>query len=320
MTMNDLYFLHYDNNDSKSTALSEQQSELQKSARQFLETIAEDQKVQFKTCLREINFISLTYLSDEQKQKLYSFAQLNLGDHYYADQGLTFLIELLCGLKSRIVGETEIFGQFKKFYDALTSEQKIKFLPQSTMKFILESVKSLRDSHIKYWGAHSYGSLIRKLIKNYQHVDVIGFGHLAQEIEPWLQGKQVEFYVRNPEKAKAEALEKSLNVLIKDSLSEQLKSDVVILAAPTSSEFVLPRIQQAKLVIDCRAIGEQTQSVNGLCQAEVIELKDLFYSLENEQQKLTEKIKDVQNLIQNLIAEFSAREAHRPQGWYDLCL
>jgi len=326
MTMNDLYFLHYDHNETKSTALSGSQIDAHKEAREFIASIGDHQKVQFKTCLREMTFISTSYLSEEQKVKLNVLSNLNTGDHYQSDDALVFLIELLCGLKSRIIGETEIFGQFKKFYESLSPDQKIMFLPQSTMRFIIESVKSIRDSHIKHWGAHSYGSLIRKIVKNYSSIGVLGFGHLAQEIEPWINEKQVSFYVRNPEKALTEASQKSLQLNIKNSLSDSVNAEVVIVAAPVSSQFIMKLIQNTKLVIDCRALSEQTQSIkemlitSDLAHIDVIELKDLFESLENEQNQLHEKTKEVKKTIRSLIKDFSLREAHRPQGWYDLCL
>lgn len=320
--MNDLLFLHLDQSeiDRINDTNASNRSTSVKSIRTFLMNLASDQKTEFKTCLREIHFLSPSYLTPDQLDVLNLIKQENPELIYEAEAAFYFIIELLCGLKSRIIGETEIFGQFKKFYDQLDTDQKIKFLPQSAIKFVIETVKSIRDSHVRHWGAHSYGSLIRKLVKSHIRINVVGFGHLAQEIEPWISEKKVTFHVRDLSKAQNEALEKKLTVDIKEHQDSDQFSDVVILAAPVSSEFCKKRIMNAQLVIDCRALDDKTTSVKNNCLCPVIELKDLFDSLDHEKNKLDQEKSEVQSLIQHFISEFYSRESHRPMGWYDLCL
>jgi len=320
--MNDLFFLHLDQSeiDRINNTNASNRSTSVKSIRTFLMNLASNQRTEFKTCLREIHFLSPGYLTPDQLDCLNLIKQENPNLIYESESAFYFLIELLCGLKSHIIGETEIFGQFKKFYDQLDSDQKIKFLPQSSMKFIVESVKSIRDTHVRHWGAHSYGSLIRKLIKGHLCIDVLGFGHLAQEIQPWIAEKKVVFHVRDLTKATHQAREKNLVVDLREHRDSDQFSDVVILAAPVTSDFCVKRILNAQLVIDCRALDERTTSVKQHCLCPVIELQDLFDSLDHERNKLDMQKNEVQRLIQNFIYEFYSRESHRPMGWYDLCL
>ena len=68
--------------------------------------------VVWETCLRKIIFAE--NLHDDKNQ-------LEL---FEDEAAISFLIEVLCGLQSRVIGETEIFGQFKQFI-ASEAGQKI---------------------------------------------------------------------------------------------------------------------------------------------------------------------------------------------------
>lgn len=304
--MNDLVFIHHDNNTDQT------------SVQEFLSTLQTEQYVSFKTCLREIHFFNLNHLSLDQEKEL---KQLSI---HQGEKALDFLINLLCGFKSRVLGETEIFGQFKKFYESHDVYARAKFLHPQTMRFVFESVKELREKHIRLWGCHSYGSVIRKLIRDYGTVDLVGFGHLSQEIMPWLEQKSVTAYVRSPEKVRVcENTDQYTNLKKLEALHESaFSSEVLILAAPVLSEQILAKIesssQQIKVIIDCRALDENIVSLRQLTSANVVELKDLFSSLESEQVRLEEKVNFVKALISEKVCKYVMREVHRPQGWDDL--
>ena len=116
----------------------------------------------WKTCLRQILFITeneINAISDE----LTSEDQILRGE-----AGLSLLLEILCGLHSPIVGETEVFGQFKSFIDGRKALNDSLFADhQKWLSFVLTEVKRTRAEHLVGIGSQSYGSLLRRHTKNW---------------------------------------------------------------------------------------------------------------------------------------------------------
>ncbi len=102
-----------------------------------------------------------------------------------ADEAYLFLLETICGLKSKLIGENEIVGQFKEAY---------KIYCQSTLKdtrllLILEKLfkdaKDIRTQYLIGISQKTYASLTRRhLIQRMKarHVVVIGSGALAEDL------------------------------------------------------------------------------------------------------------------------------------------
>ncbi len=140
------------------------------------------------TCLRSLAFAKdLSDIELQEEDAIYA------GEEAYA-----FLLEITCGLHSPIVGETEVFGQFKNFVPHWLAAQ-----PDHTAlaKRLLTDAKNLRAKHLSKLGNQSYGSWLRKNVST-EDVHVLGGGHLAKEILPYLakQGKNVTLHVRDPAK------------------------------------------------------------------------------------------------------------------------
>src|SRR4051812_23076807 len=119
------------------------------------------------------------------------------GDEFYTQQdAYRFLLEVICGLKSPIVGETEVFGQFKIF-----SQEWVKREPKraTLIQKLLSDAKAIRSRHLTGLGVQSYGSWVRgKLTHNRVHF--LGAGQLAREIHPYLakQQRDLAIHVREP--------------------------------------------------------------------------------------------------------------------------
>ncbi len=264
----------------------------------------------WETCLRKIIF------TDQHEIKNTCFLK--------NESALIFLIELLCGLHSKIIGETEIFGQFKKFIES-TEAKKVNFLnnPQ-LIQFLLSDVKYIRETHIQKIGVNSYGSLIRKICQKEKYISknisVIGYGQIAQKIIPWMsQDSNIQIHVRN--------LDKYKDVKIKYSLTEisiaLLQPTVIIAAALPLDELKKLFLQnpQVKKVIDCRGLSSANESVRhlNLMNVDIIELSDLFDSLQKQQNSIKNKIPEIKKEIQDRVDAFMLKLQHRPLGWEDLC-
>lgn len=96
-----------------------------------------------------------------------------------------FLLETICGLKSKLIGENEIVGQFKEAYKMYT----ISTLKDTRVMLILEKLfkdaKDIRTQYLIGISQKTYASLTRKhLIQKAKakKVVVIGSGQLAEDL------------------------------------------------------------------------------------------------------------------------------------------
>lgn len=135
---------------------------------------------------------------------LQSINQMNLPlavDLFQGKDAYEFLIRFACGLESEIIGETDVFGQLKEswrqshFKAEKSQEQNVLELT-SWMNRVFEDTKEIRTRYIQNAGGSSYGTLVRKFIRDLsrdqqtqgekQKVLVVGAGQIAQSIVPFL--------------------------------------------------------------------------------------------------------------------------------------
>lgn len=309
----------------------------------------------FETCLRQIYFIRKNNFDEVITNKEYlplkNFMQIYklYSSEGFEKEGVLFLAELLCGFKSRLLGETEIFGQFKIFFEKLPVEVQHQILPPQLIQNLYGLVKKTREQFVKNWGVQSYGAFIRKQLKTTQthsnEVILIGFGQLAQEVFPWLEKYHVRVFVRNVEKVKKliagqhnfqqqlssghlEIEELSENTLLKNS-TMNISRTAVILAAPIAEENMINHFLKAHTFFDLRDLSKpqlislkeafkKTSHLNFSTQ--FFELNDLFLALESEKMHLSEELFKAQNFLAQEVHNLLNKEAHRPLGWDDLCL
>ena len=126
---------------------------------------------------------------------------------YQGQAAYQFCLEVACGLHSPIIGETEVFGQFKKL---IRNYPFKKSYTDQNLKGILEGVckdaKKVRQSHLLNMGSQSYGSLVRRLIHPQEEVHILGSGHLAEKMLPWIKKvtSRIHVHCRNPTKVMTE--------------------------------------------------------------------------------------------------------------------
>jgi glutamyl-tRNA reductase len=106
-------------------------------------------------------------------------------DLHVGGQAYHFLLETICGLKSKLIGENEIVGQFKEAYN-IYSQSTLK---DTKLLHILEKLfkdaKDIRTQYLIGISQKTYASLTRRhLIQKSKadHVVVIGSGALAEDL------------------------------------------------------------------------------------------------------------------------------------------
>ncbi len=128
-----------------------------------------------------------------------------------------FLLETICGLKSKLIGENEIVGQFKdayKIYAASTLKDTKLLL---VLEKLFKDAKDIRTQYLIGISQKTYASLTRRhLIQKAKasHVVVIGSGALAEDlINQFKKKARVSICARNTEKVQELAKLHALNVI-----------------------------------------------------------------------------------------------------------
>jgi glutamyl-tRNA reductase len=122
------------------------------------------------------------------------------GTHAYA-----FLLRFAAGLESKLVAETEIFGQIKTAWRQF-SERGSPLARQLSpwVQLLFQDAKEIRAQHLSKLGSASYGSQTRRLLGDEASGGatlLIGAGQLAQSIAPWLPGCELWLWNRTRERA-----------------------------------------------------------------------------------------------------------------------
>src|SRR5207249_910336 len=154
-----------------------------------------------------------------------------------------FLLEVICGLNSPIVGETAVMGQFKEFsLQARFPKTPWGAFLSRLMSNLLIDAKRVRHDHLQGIGSQSYGSLVRQHVKGMPTVAVLGAGKLAREILPWLIGKtSARLFYRNWQHAKDlsnEYPELQLDQYSKGDAGWQQEETGLVIAAPLKAAAV----------------------------------------------------------------------------------
>jgi hypothetical protein len=116
-----------------------------------------------------------------------------------------FLLRFAAGLESKLVAETEIFGQIKQAWREF-SERASPLAQQLSpwVQLLFQDAKAVRAQYLDNLGSASYGSQARRLLGDEAHGGptlVVGAGQLAQSIAPWLTGAELWLWNRTTERA-----------------------------------------------------------------------------------------------------------------------
>ena len=109
------------------------------------------------------------------------------------------VLEIICGLQSRILAENEVAAQFRKAYrDYAQKNSKNNFILLILEKLLCDA-KKIRSVHLKEIGKQSYGGIVRKIIISQEgqrgrRLLITGSGMLAEEISKLLK-KSFSVYI-----------------------------------------------------------------------------------------------------------------------------
>lgn len=265
----------------------------------------------WKTCLRDIYF---GFKAENSEDIIIE----NGFEYYEGADAYKFLLEVVCGLRSPMVGETEVFGQFKNYVDSVT----VNCTDGSAVKKILIDIrnasKKVRSEHLINLGAQSYGSLLRKKINFADHIHIIGAGQFVEDIAPWISKRSKEIYVHSRNINKAKAKEALSELKHRELGAHTIETGTLIIAAPLTGEEIEKLIKDSHrlAIYDLRGnSGFDSFKTKSL----VVSLKAFFKQIENNKSKIEKKVSQANLMIQSILENKLKEQKLNPFGWDDIC-
>jgi glutamyl-tRNA reductase len=249
----------------------------------------------FRTCVRDLLFL-------DDNAGASGFPVVEGGAAY------TRLVEIVCGLHSSMVGETQVQGQFKTFLEALDApaHQRLRRLGRQ----VLTDARTIREAHLRGLGSRTYGSAVRRHSRGCSRVAIIGAGVLAQEIHQYVaETHAVDVWTR------ARLQQLHLDAVV---VPAGVDPTTLVVAAPVDSAaiaMVAASYPALCRIIDLRADDESTPLPSGVPART---LADVFASARTTGAARA-KIDAARAAAARCGQRFDAREELRPFGWEDLC-
>lgn len=119
-------------------------------------------------------------------------------------QAYSYLLEIICGLKSKMVGENEIVGQFKTAYQNYAQLEDRNSRLLAIIEKLFKDAKEIRSNYLLGLSQKTYSSIARKHIVSKhkaKSVLILGSGQLAEDLINQFK-KKVEVFIcaRNEQK------------------------------------------------------------------------------------------------------------------------
>jgi glutamyl-tRNA reductase len=278
--------------------------------------------VQWATCLRQINILNGAEFSLIR-------SGLRPGQEVYRGvEAYRFLLEVVCGLHSPIIGETEVMGQFREFCaKADFPETDWGHGLKQMANDLLTDAKRIRHQFLHDQGSQSYGSLAARYLKGIPAVVFLGAGKLVKEMLPWLAA-QAEVTIVNRSRQGAEALQAehqnvrvaSLTDRLADGSSLKASAAALVVAAPLAAVDIdtWAGRQEIKFARTLDLRGESEHDPLRLA-GEVLDLHDFFALLEGERRRAVEISARASEEIRICAEQHLKQMQCRPFGWEDLC-
>lgn len=149
----------------------------------------------------------------------YPFHHLNLSEHelHNADAAYLFLLETICGLKSKLIGENEIVAQFKDAYKEFAASPLKNTQLLAILEKLFKDAKDIRSQYLVGISQKTYASLTRRhLIQKARatHVVILGSGQLAEDlINQFKKKATVSICARNVVKVADLSRQHNINVI-----------------------------------------------------------------------------------------------------------
>lgn len=265
--------------------------------------------VHWETCVRRIVFGVADSPTPANHVQLVHEASQAL-EVYTGESAYRFCLEVICGLRSPLIGETEVFGQFKDLFDRQTRSQPTSALTRIFME-LNRDAKRVRAEHLQNLGHQSYGGLVRKKLRGARTVHLLGAGRLTSEMMVWLAKteREIHVHVRSIERANSKRDRLGPWPIHPIVGGPKNLDGALIIAAPIASAECAPWLSQHVFedIIDLRSEAATDPIVHPNLSTT---LQGIFAEIEATRGSLLEKVRAAQAQIGS-----RAQDARRTFQW-----
>lgn len=242
-----------------------------------------------------------------------------------------FLLETICGLKSRLVAENEITGQFKEAYLTYLKNSFKAPLIMNVLEKLFKDAKEVRTLYLHNVGQQSYAGMSRHFLKQKKKcgkVLLVGSGSLTKDLIKLLD-KHYEIYVsaRSEEKIKEllkQFTHKSIKTVSWKDYSSYETFELIVNTIGADDTTIFNDVffknwkkAQGEIFVDLgtpSVIKTEMSEKHGVYRLEHV-FKEA-QKLEKEKEQKVEKAKDhIVKLVEKRKLSFSLNV---PFGWEDL--
>ncbi|MDA8792315.1 hypothetical protein N9N67_03665 [Bacteriovoracaceae bacterium] len=273
------------------------------------------------TCQR--NLVLTLKTSFNSKNSPFPIKDLLFNDEFTVKEGIQayqYILEVICGLKSRLIGESEVMGQFRKTYSEFQGIQnRDTNLLRILEKAILDA-KKIKSTHLVGLGQKTYSNITRKLFhaKKCQEILILGSGQLATElIGQFRKNTKIYLCARNQEKSFRLSKEFSIEIVPWNFLAENhsfpfiantIGTEQVLLNQSFFDQWKERNCHADRLFVD---LGSPSIIQTKMDRSDhIIRLEDILKHSELHDAKKKIKLKDAQ---EDLIRIAQMRHSHLSQ-------
>ena len=251
----------------------------------------------WKTCMRTL------YIGDS---RLFDY---NLGLSHYQKgyriyqgyKAYQLLLEIVSGLHSRLLGETEVLFQFKEtFKNSELPDIAIGGYMQKLRDQLIEDSRKIRSRYLYKLGDQSYGGIAYRYLKNTQNISLFGSGQLAEQMLPWLLKTKAKVTLWGRNSKRLIDLAQRFPIQTGQLSSYRNTGENIVIAAPLSLKPWIASLQANSTVLDFREDDTNDHFPKDLHYVSFAEMLDSLKQQEIKNQALREKL--------NLVAAEIAKE------------
>ncbi len=211
----------------------------------------------WKTCMRSV-FLGDSRLLDHPPESQYGPYTV-----YHGYSAYQLLLEITSGIKSRLLGETEVFSQFKEtFKNANLPKTAFGEYLQKLRDELIEDTRKIRSKHLVGLGDQSYGGLARRFLGDSQKITLLGTGQLAEQILPYIVESGREVLVVGRNSSRLEELESKFPIRTAELGDKIPVQEAFIISAPVKVSHLLDLTHKNSKIIDFRENDEGDQFSN----------------------------------------------------------
>ncbi len=243
---------------------------------------------------------------------LESYGPVQSFECFNGKEGYEFLLKVICGLKSKVVAESEIVKQFKDALGLYLSLQTRNTKLIQIIEKLFKDSKEIRTNYLKGVGQKTYAAITRKILLENPYskrVLVVGSGTLSIDVINQLKKRFEQIYVtgRNSEAVQEICQEHMTRALDWKDFDNYMQFPLIVNTIGTDDlvlfhpEFFAgweERHQAKKLFIDLgypSVINTELDTNSG-----VIRLKDIFQKSVIKEREKIEKLEAAKEAIESI--------------------